>query len=351
MFIKEIVNEFNDLEEKVSDYGTKRLSLLTQYYDIQKSFIQELKESIDKSKRLMNADPVVRIKHNTKYQNILKKMAIFFKKVDASYKNEEIKEKEGKVFARAYGTASIGQIKSATKLLSEIEDTINVYKQYLKLKNDIDHQRKTLLRRKLYINTLIEEAKNTKPVDEDYERKHESVIQDLKKIQDLRKEYIQNISNKSIIQYIEMLKNKDLIKSGFPNTNPTNLIKFLQSNPELLSEEPNKLISYNFWTDGKLKHTIPEIKEFRKIMQEYIHWLETIDNLESSEFMRVKNYKDANILLPLFKGTKAGDVLLNLVELKDFWKEPVKNTKMIDINQLKEELLDVEENLKLLGNH
>ena len=322
--------------------------LISQYYGAQMDFVDRIEAGVERGKRLMSADIVVRRKHAMSQQKIFKRMAQFFKQVDGSYKKGDIKDKEGRVFARAYDKAVHGHFAKVREILSEVEGMAVVYTEFVGLEEEAKRQKKKLGKRKASIHALLEEAGSVKPLDGDYVKKHGEVLRSLEKAKGLRAEYIQKIRGKSVMEYVAMLKNKDLVKVGFPGADPADITKFLNAYPELSKATPEKLLEYRSWTDGKLKHTIPETKRFRSMMQEYGSWLERLEHLESLGFMVVRNVEDAKRLAPLFRGTEAGGVLSSLSGLGDYWMAPPKGAPVRDTPKLKKELSEIGRELALL---
>ena len=349
MHVEELVAKLKTAESTISEYGGQRLSLVTQYYSTLDDFISRLEKSIEKNKRLMNADLSVKRKHAMKQHKLLKKMTQFFREMDQSYKNGEIQDKEGKIFARAYKKAANGNFAEAKELLFGISGMAAAYTEFVRLNKLAEEQKKKLAQRKAAIHASIEKASSAVPVDEGYMKKHKMVIQGLGQAKELRTKYIQRLDNKSIMDYVKMLENKELIMAGFPSTDPASLVGFLAAYPELSSLTPGKLLEYCSWTDGKLKHTIPETSKFRSIMGKYSLWFGSIKNLESSKFMAIENASDAKKLAILFKNTEMGGLLSRLSELTGYWAEPPKSAQAVDVKHLERELSGISQELAVLN--
>ena len=348
--IEELVAELDKTKKEVLMHGEKRLSLITQYYNTQLEFVDRIDKSIERGKKLLSADMVVRRKHAMSQQKISKRMAHFFKQVDGSYKKGDLHDKEGRVFARAYENASYGHFTRVRNILSELREMVELYEEFIELEKESKIQKTNLRRRKTAIQAVLEESKLVTSVDDDYVKKHEDMLQSLKRINEFRVEYLRKLRGKQVNEYVTMLKNSNLIKAGFPTVVSTNLIEFFNSYPELSEVTPEKLLEYESWTDGKLKHAIPDIKKFRSMMQEYGSWLERLKHLESSKFMVINSVEDVKKLAPLFEGTGAGNLLSKLSELGDYWSPPAPHTQVRDVTELKKELLQIDKDLALLEN-
>jgi len=345
---EKLVVELEKTKKEVLEYGEHRLYLITQYHNTQLNFITELEESIQRAEELLKADIITRRKHAAKQQKILKKLTQFFKKVNTSFEKKEIHDIEGKVFARAYQKTIQGHYDKAKNILSEIKDMVNLYMKFAALEKEAKTLKKELIQKKTAIEASLTEANLVNPIDNNYLEKHEKVLQNLEIIKRIRMEHIQKISGKNIIEYVKLLENKELINTGFPDATPANLINFLNDYPELSQATPEKLLGYQSITDAKLKHEIQEVHRFRNIMNEYASWMKDLTQLELTGFMRVNTQEDAKRLAPLFKGTQAGDVLLRLNELEEYWTPHTINTQTIDTTDLKKELSEIDKELTLL---
>ena len=344
----ELVRELERAGSIVSKRGLERLSLIAEYYRIQMGLLDSIDEEVKKSEELVGADVMVRAKQAKKAQRLAKKMDSSLKRVHALHEKGLLEDEEYNVFKTAFEKVFYGKIAEARDQLSKLSEMAEEYESFKRLREEAEAREKEASKRVKHLKGLLEQAASSEPVDEEYPEKHAEVKARLKELERVRKDFVEQLSSKTLSFYAGLLENKDLLEAGFPSADPSNLSAFLSDFPSFSSELPSRLLELDSWSDGKLGHTVPDTARFRELMVEYGAWLRRVERLESTEFIEVKAAGDAERLAPLFKETPAGELLQRLAELSDYWLPPPEPKQPVDTVKVEEELAEASAELALL---
>jgi hypothetical protein len=326
----------SELEGKINDYGEARLRLVSEYYDRQQEFFDEIEENKEKAKRLLNADIVKKKKFALKQQRLGKRVQKAFKEMNDAYLRGEIQDKEGKIIAKAFEKLTHGHIEESRELLEELRGDIDLYEEYTGLREQMERELRDARKQKTAIEHALRDAREVEQ-DPQHAEKHERVKELLLQISSVRARYCEKIKEKSVAELVNL--NKDLVAAGFPSPDDASaldeLVAFL-AQQGLGSIGPGKVLEYYRYSDGKLKHVIPEATKYKSLVSRNSAWLSAATAPEGTGFLKV-DLKRVDELETVFPDEARAD-LRELKGLEKYWEPAPEKGEVVDKRALEEDL-------------
>jgi len=227
----------------------------------------------------------------------------------------------------------------------------------------LDEKNKTLEKEKLRIKNLLTEMSELEKetVDAEKVRNHEEFSESLKKLEGIRRNYLNSLVSKPVLELLDNLERHPM-KDNFHSSpeKEAELKKFFLDYPDFGKYDAKQLCEISEYSEKKLSHICPETSRFRKLVLGNREFFNSINTLEQTSFLEV-NENNENAMGFYAKNLDAKNIVEKILLLKKDKhsyreeyerdrkiKERKKELEKYSRKELEKELNDIESLIGLL---
>jgi len=361
--ISEFKKEHLALEERIKKFEKKQYNTILELSEQLNELIYGIETVQDKGKSMKNPAVSTRIKMAKKGMKLSKGLKHFEKEVVFAFDEGRISEETGKRFGSILKSIKKNKMDLAKEEFEYFLEILDLDKRYNESIEELDEKNKTLEKEKLRIKNLLTEMSELEKetVDAEKVRNHEEFSESLKKLEGIRRNYLNSLVSKPVLELLDNLERHPM-KDNFHSSpeKEAELKKFFLDYPDFGKYDAKQLCEISEYSEKKLSHICPETSRFRKLVLGNREFFNSINTLEQTSFLEV-NENNENAMGFYAKNLDAKNIVEKILLLKKDKhsyreeyerdrkiKERKKELEKYSRKELEKELNDIESLIGLL---
>ncbi len=316
-------SQYSQTLEEINEFGEEQFKDILELTEWLEELIEKT-ERLKKQEEASNQDLRQKFKLGRKLQRAYKTDLSFEATVIQAIEDNKIPEYIGDKFKEIAKLLKKRKIEAVKNEFEYFENLVKLNKKYQKIKEEIGIIKSDLNTK---INKTENILKNLQELQTSDKNKYiliEKYLENLEKLENIRKEYISSLLNLKLIDLFSKIKQDKLFEFNFPPISYDkleDLIVLFQKDKFFQNMKITDLIKYFDYSDQKLSHVYPELSKFKKLILKERVWFDQISHLDQTNFLKWK------------KEEKLSD------ELKQFYKQiPSAKQVLKEIEEYEKEL-------------